>query len=283
MLLRKADVNDCLPTPVDDIVAAAGLVESPDYVLTESKISQAPRELRSLLRSAARKIRGVLDRRERVIHVNPTLDVPAQRQFTRCHEVMHDVLPWQRELMVLGDTNRTLAADVGLLFEREANQGGAELLFQLDLLTRIARDYPTDISTPILLAQMFGASIHATIRHWVANSNRPICGLVLDTTALSHAPLTFRRYEAIESPTWTTTFGTKRFPSRIAATNHPFIASLRHGPIDTQWNFADSNGDATTLNVQSFCNTYRTFVLLWLPFRESFVARHRRKLILDVA
>ena len=74
-LLRKADVDERLPTPVDDLIAAAGLLEYDDYVLSESKIKQAPRELRRLLRSAGRKIRGVLDRRERVLHVNPDIDV----------------------------------------------------------------------------------------------------------------------------------------------------------------------------------------------------------------
>ena len=112
VLLRKADAEDRLPTPVDDIVASCGLLESDDYVFSESKISQAPRELRKLLRSAGRKIRGALDRRERVLHVSPSIVVPAQKQFVRCHEAMHDALPWQRDLVVLGDTNRTLAPDV---------------------------------------------------------------------------------------------------------------------------------------------------------------------------
>src|SRR6266567_8331863 len=69
-LLRNADADGRLPTPVDDLISAAGLVESGEYVLSESRIRQAPRELRQLLRAAGRKVRGILDRRERIVHVN---------------------------------------------------------------------------------------------------------------------------------------------------------------------------------------------------------------------
>jgi hypothetical protein len=277
-LLRKADACERLPTPVDDIIDGAGLLEPDDYVLSEGKISQAPLELRKLLRTAGRKIRGALDRRERVLYVSPAIEVPAQRQFVRCHEAMHDALPWQRDLLVLGDTNKTLAPDVELLFEREANQGGAELLFQLDLLSRVARDYPTDITTPIALADMFGASKHATFRRWIEDHPHSVCGLVLAPDPVSTTPLTFRRFEVVESQAWRRRFGANRFPVRLAASDHPFVSSLGApwlGKIDTSWGMPDRDGETTTLRVQSFCNSYRTFVLLWLASKEGFVARHR--------
>lgn len=285
-LLRKAAVDERLPTPVDDIVAACGLVESDDYVFSENKIRRAPRELRKLLRSAGRKIRGALDRRERVVHVSPSIEVPAQRQFVRCHETMHDALPWQRDLMVLGDTNRTLAPDVEFQFEREANQGGAELLFQLDLLARVARDYPTDIATPVALAELFGASIHATFRRWIETHSNSVCGLVLDPEPLNTTPLTFRRFEIIESRSWKQQHGANRFPIQLASTGHSFLAPLGPpwpGQIDTHWALDDSNGDRTLVRVQSFCNTYRTFVLLWPPAKERFIARHRTQPRIEVS
>jgi len=285
-VLHQADVEDRLPTPVDDIISACGLLESDDYVLSESKIAQAPRELRKLLRSAGRKVRGALDRRERVLHISPSIDVPAQRQFVRCHEAMHDALPWQRDLLVLGDTSRTLAPDVEFVFEREANQGGAELLFQVDLLARVGRDYPTDITTPVTLAELFGASIHATFRRWIEDHPNPVCGLVLDPQAVSLSPLTFRRFELVESRDWTARYGPRRFPVRLTSNAHMFLAPLGPpwpGQIDTYWGIDDSNGDMTTVRVQSFCNTYRTFILLWPPAKESFVARHRARPKIEVS
>lgn len=279
-LLRKADVDERLPTPVDDIVAASGLLEDADYVLSETKIRNAPKQLRRLLRSAGRKIRGALDRRERVLHVSPAVDVPGQRQFIRCHETMHDALPWQRDLLVLGDTSKTLAPDVELRFEQEANQGAAEILFQLDLLRSIARDYPTDRSTPVALAQMFGASIHATFRRWVEHHSGAACGMALDPEPMSVSPLTFRRFELVESDEWRQRFGSRRFPVRLCESTHRFLVPLglpMPGRIDTEFTLADRAGSVNTLRVQSFTNGYRTFVLVWLPGKESFIARHRRR------
>ena len=284
-LLRRADVADRLPTPVRDIVDVAGLDEVDDFVLSESKIRQAPAALRKLLRGAARKVRGALDRRERVLHVSPTVSVPAQRNFVRCHEIMHDALPWQRDLLVLGDTAQTLAPNIELLFEREANQGGAELLFQLDLLATVARDYPTDITTPVALAEMFGSSIHATFRRWVETHEHAVCGLVLSAQPVSRAPVTYRRFELIESSAWTAQFGWRRFPHRPNALTYPFLTSLSKpfaGQTDSSWMLDDANGETTAVTVQSFCNTYRTFVLVRLPTRERFIARHRRRPTLEV-
>lgn len=279
-VLRKADVAERLPTPVDDIIASCGLLESDDYVLSESKIAQAPRELRSILRAAGRKIRGALDRRERVLHVSPSIDHPAQRQFVRCHEAMHDALPWQRDLLVLGDTKRTLAPDIEFTFEREANQGGAELLFQLDLLKRIARDYPVDISTPVQLSALFGASIHSTFRRWVESNGSPVCGLVIDPKPLIDTPPAYRRYELVESQSWTQRYGPNRFPTRLDSRTHSFLAPLGlpgSTDINLSWGLHDRNAAMTTVNVQSLSNTYRVFVLLWLPTKESFIARHRAR------
>ncbi|GAB1813644.1 M78 family metallopeptidase domain-containing protein [Mycobacterium sp. MUNTM1] len=279
-VLRKADIAERLPTPVNDIIASCGLLESDDYVLSESKIAQAPRELRKILRAAGRKIRGALDRRERVLHVSPSVDHPAQRQFVRCHEAMHDALPWQRDLLVLGDTKRTLAPDIEFTFEREANQGGAELLFQLDLLTRVARDYPIDISTPVQLSALFGASIHATFRRWVESSASPVCGLAIDPKPLIDTPPTYRRYELVESESWTRRYGPNRFPARMDSSRHGFLAPLGlpgSTDINLSWGLHDCNAEMTTVKVQSFSNTYRVFVLLWLPSKESFIARHRAR------
>jgi hypothetical protein len=285
-VLRKADAGDRLPTPVDDILTSCGLLESDDYVLSESKIMQAPSNLRKLLRGAGRKIRGALDRKERIIHVSPSVEVPSQRQFVRCHEAMHDALPWQRDLMVLGDTSLTLAPDVEFVFEREANQGGAELLFQLDLLARVARDYLTDITTPVRLAGMFGASIHATFRRWIEDHHKPVCGLVLDPKPITTSPLTFRRFELVESESWQHQYGLNRFPRQLISSRYSFVGNLASeqlGQVDAHWGFTDRNGEMTTVRVQSFCNTYRTFVLIWPPTRESFIARHRARPQIQVA
>ena len=278
-LLRKADIDEQLPTPVSDLVSAVGLIEDADYILTDTAISRAPKELRRLLRSAGRKIRGVLDRRERVLHVSPDVEVPAQRQFVRCHEAMHDALPWQRDLLVFGDTKETLSPEIELRFEQEANQGAAELLFQLDLLARIARDYPTDKSTPIILADMFGASIHATARRWVEHHPRAICCIALDPKPIVNGQLTFRRYEVIESKQWRSYFGSNRFPIQLDIQMYPFLASLSTpglNDVEEEWVLTDNVGSTKAVRVQSFTNRYRIFLLIWVPKKDGLIARFRR-------
>ena len=106
-LLRLADVGEWLPTPVEDIVVAAGLTKTDEIHITESMIRRAPAKMQRLLRSAARKIQGVLHRGEQVIQIAPTNSAERER-FVTCHEVTHAILPWQSDLAVLGDNQRAL-------------------------------------------------------------------------------------------------------------------------------------------------------------------------------
>lgn len=280
-LLRSADVNERLPTPVDDIVAAAELIEADDYVLSESKIREAPKALRRFLQSARNKIRGVLDRREKVIHVSDSVTNDARRDFIRLHETFHHAARWQRELL-FGDTDITLAPSIDLRFEREANQGAAELFFQRTLFERVARDYPVDISTPAELHALFGPSFHATFRRWIETHEHALMGVALDPQPLSTAPVRFRRYELIESTKWRRQFGHTRLPRRVVSErNLPFLVEIAASPVDVtdlgELAWADVNGRRRDLRVQSLGTPYRTFVLMWLPQRERTVARLRRK------
>ena len=64
-LLRVADVKERLPTPVDDLVAAADLRKVAKIDIDEAMVAAAPTaEMRRILGGAMRKIRGLLDRRD---------------------------------------------------------------------------------------------------------------------------------------------------------------------------------------------------------------------------
>lgn len=269
-LLHAADVEERLPTPVEDIVVAAGLSRTDEIVVSASMITRAPKRMRRLLRSASPKILGILDRRERVIQT-ASLGTPGRRRFVTLHEVAHDILPWQADLAVLGDNRHTLSPQVTALFEREANQGAAELLFQQDLLKRRALDYPIKLSTPIELAVLFGASIHATFRRWVEGLDTTACGLVLDTSLTENHRT---RYEQIFTPQWKQQIGHRSFPTRVPTTRYPFASQeLSEGTCQT----TDRNGAPVTLRYETFETPYRRFVLLWSPTRQGFVARHRKQ------
>ena len=268
-LLRLADVGERLPTPIEDIVAAAGLTKTDEIVLSESMIQRAPANMQRLLRSASRKVQGLLDRRERVIQIAADNSTVRER-FVTCHEVAHDILPWQANLAVLGDNQRTLSPQTTALFEREANQGAAEILFQQDLLERMARDHPVSISTPVVLAECFGASKHATFRRWTESIDAVACGLVLNSKLIEGRR---RRYEQILTSRWQQQFGCGGFPNVMDVQAFPFAGRiLSEGAVP----IIDVNGTPVELRYETLQTPYRRFALLWIPQRESLVARHRR-------
>ena len=272
-LLHAADAGDRLPTPVNDIVAAAGLTRTDDIVLSPSMISRAPKKMRPLLRSARRKILGVLDRRERVIQIKSARTAGRER-FVTCHEVAHDIFPWQADLAVVGDNRQSLSPNVTAMFEREANQGAAEILFQQDLLRRMARDYPISISTPLELAVLFGSSIHATFRRWVEGLDAVACGLVLDPNLTENRR---SRYEQIFTPQWQQQIGRQSFPLTMTTTQYPFVSEeLREGTFHT----TSQDGTSVELRYETYTTGYRQFTLLWSPTRQSFIARHRKQPII---
>jgi hypothetical protein len=277
-LLMKADVAERLPTPVDDLVSAAGLMEADDYEINESLIQKMPRYLRGVVRGAARKITGLLDRREQVISIDQSLD-ERRKKFVKLHEVSHHIFPWQRELQVLADTAKTLSPSIKMLFEREANQGAAELFFQVDLLKRVARDYPLHRTTPFELGELFGSSAHAAFRHWIGSHPGCVCGFVLDKHYVARGEIIFKRFECIPSSDWSEQFGNRVFPQTLPISTFSFLGPLVTGrdDVETDWTLDDLNMIPRTVNVQSFSNGYNNFVMVWVPEQESFVARLRKK------
>jgi hypothetical protein len=277
-LLHKADAIEVLPTPVEQLVEAAELAQSDEWLLDESLLAKASAEVRSILRGVGRKLRGTLDRRERVIYVDPDLST-ARARFVKLHETTHEVLPWQRDLHLFADNDVTLSETVERQMEQEANQGAAELLFQLDYFSRIARDYPTKLSTPVELSTMFGASIHASIRRWVEGHDHAISVLVLEGAPSSNDPLTYRMRYQIQSPAWRQVFGPSTFGRTVSAATMPFLGTIT-GPMvwdaESTWQFPGRDGEMRSLLVEGFTNTYDQFVMLRVPQRDRLVARHRR-------
>src|SRR5258708_3884626 len=163
-LLHKAAVGDRLPTPVDDIVACADLVVSRDVTLSQ-KSKELSFQFPLRLRSAIRKIVGLVDLREDVIYLNHQI-LPQKRNFVTLHEVGHKVLPWQRQTYLYVDDDISLNLDICQQFEQEANQFAADVLFQMGRFAEDAGSLPFTIMSPITLAPLYGASAHAAIRRY---------------------------------------------------------------------------------------------------------------------
>jgi hypothetical protein len=280
-LLARADARGRLPTPVDDIVAAAGLERPRESVLSDSALSRAPERLRVAMMRVRSKVLAVLDRRAREVHLNPSVtDHPGQSNFKVLHEVAHDILPWQSEL-AYADDRLTLDSATRILFEREANQGAAELLFQRNFFGQMAADYEIGCAAVIELADGIGSSMHAAFRRYVESHRSSLAGLVLDPSPCAVEPLSYRRRECFHSVAYTRRFGEPRclWPATLRNDAYAFIgevpcATSNMFPPRTEVALPDLNGEPTPLEVEVFGNSYSVFVLLWLPQRQLF--KHRR-------
>lgn len=278
LLLGRADVRRRLPTPVDDIVAAAKLTEPEESILSDSALSRAPAYLREAVARLRYKVKAVLDRKTREVHLSPEVENDGRRRFKRLHEVTHDILPWQREL-AYADDESTLAWTTDRLFEQEANQGAAELLFQQAFFGQIAADYEIGIAAVVEVAGLFGGSIHAAFRRYVETHAAPLAGLMLAPRPVGRDPVVYRRHEAIHSRAWSERFEEPRsWPFRLQIPPYNFLALADRAlytddgdPLDLPWQ--DLNGSPTEIRAEAFCNQYRTFVLLWKPRREFFKRR----------
>lgn len=287
-LLRKADAYGRLPTPVEDILAAANLKETPDTFLSEGSIATMPAHLRGVLRRVSGKVHAALDRETRVVHINPATDLVGQQAFKRLHETAHDLFPWQHideGCLGFADNEMTLSPRTTILFEREANQGSAEMLFQRERFAEIAADYAVSCATVVELANLFGASRHATFRRYVESHPGTLAGVVLGPRPCGREPLAFQRREAMCSATWRDRFEDPAvWPAILRAEPFTFVEQARAcaaiGPPGGEWTHIDRNNEAATLKVEAMSNSYRTFVLVWLPGRALF---KRRRVIASAA
>jgi hypothetical protein len=277
-LLAFADARGRLPTPVDDIVAAAQLTEPAQSLLADEAINDAPRHLREKIARLKGKVKAVLDRRTKEVHLHPEIHIVGQRNFNRLHETSHNIFDWQTEL-AYADDNHTLTwapehrANLDRQWEQEANQGAAELLFQRDLLTEMAAGERIGFVSIVDLSERFGASIHATFRRVVETHHGALAGVVVDESPTIGSPITYRRYEAMHSRRWLDRFGpVNTWPKFMPVTSYPFLDHLHRrlqaqdGRTELAW--PDVNGDAVSIHAEYFNNSYRVLILLWVPQRE---------------
>jgi hypothetical protein len=117
------------------------------------------------------------------VHVNPATDLAGQQAFKRLHETSHDLFTWQHVddgRDGFADDLWTLSPKTQILFEREANQGAAELLFQRERFAAVGSDYAVSGGAVIELAERFGSSIHAAFRRYVETHRGAVAGVVLE-------------------------------------------------------------------------------------------------------
>lgn len=181
-LLQTAAAKEVYPTPVDRLVEAAELVKSGDSALLELSEDAFPqrlwRKLKGSLSDLLSVVKAGLFTREKTIFINPNTHA-ASVPFATLHECVHNILPWQKDTFVFLDSEKTFDPKTRYRFEREANCGGSYLLWQGDDYVKRAHDMPITTATPVNLADLYGGSIHSSMRYYVENHREPLILLVV--------------------------------------------------------------------------------------------------------
>ncbi len=132
-ILKQSKCFDVFPTPFDKIVEFSEL-----YVDTQTGIHSIPNHYISknidALKKALRKVYGALDRRKKIIYIEPELKI-YKRNFIKLHEVGHEVLPWQKKTYEFIDDEQTVQPETEIEYESEANFFASAALFHLTAST----------------------------------------------------------------------------------------------------------------------------------------------------
>src|ERR671915_2258075 len=147
--LSAAGVAGVLPTPLEEVQRAAGIVARHDIAALPPEVATPGRELLGAL---------WFERRE--VFVDLAQSAP-RRRFTEAHEAMHALCPWH-EAVLREDTDAELFRDTSLALEAEANHGAGLLIFQGRRFAKRIADAPRDMATVLALAEEHGASRQAT-------------------------------------------------------------------------------------------------------------------------
>lgn len=236
-----------------------------DYVSFDFDL-ELPQEAKQAVAGA--RPRALISFDDRLIATDANLDENPTR-FSVLHEVGHFVLPrHEHSLYVCDDIG--LSPATRLVFEKEASEFAAELLFLGDRFALEANSRPINAASVKELATKHGASFEATARRMVEKSFRP-CMLVVfkkeprqSGGALAQPPIWSVRY-CVASPT----FKTRHFesisgtvpadvvpvvtsPGRDIAESHKIEVSVR----------SSSERQESLFSGEFFSNTYNIFCLL---------------------
>ena len=247
----------------------------PDQALAARDLKVAQLSLDDLLVKAHlppedQTIQAMLDSEERAVAFRRGL--PSQKKnWGALHEVAHEFLPWQRELLYCcpllwlpPGVQRQLEAEADL-FAAEAFFFGREFhkrAFEGDLGLATAKELATNV---------YGTSIHATLRHYAEQCPVPACLLVwkpgIDSEAAEPSgELALHYYVKSRSFGWHIDPGQVADPDGAVARVFE-DASL--GVVSHEMVHVGRSGQEYVAQAESFSNSYNVFTLISQPVRRS--------------
>ena len=262
--LRKAGVVGVLPTPMDELIAAAklkGVTDPEPFIRTF--MAGLQEGARAVFRSALQKLRGIADLRERAIYV-PRDTNDRRILFAKGHEAGHQLIPWHNVNTGYQDDDLSLSPEAQECFDQEANFFSAEVIFQGSRFTSRVRDYKPSLDAVFQLADEHGASRHATLWRYVEEQDEAVSVVAYFPSRYSadqNGYPALCRGRIVGSPRFISKFASVELPKQLSV-GHPWAAAREvgttcegeislqclEGPVDFQW--------------QAWWNTYRLFVLL---------------------
>ncbi len=186
--------------------------------------------------------------------------VQLKRRFVIAHEIIHDLLPWHRSLLI-GDNEATLNPTFHQAMEAEANYGGRRLIFMGGQFQKEALDSAFDWKTIEQLKKRYDNTLTTTLWHMVCerDPNQPAFGLIskhpyhgdicpkAGNDNVAYVPRSNALIEHFPSLTHEIAYS--------AVVEH--AGTKKRGPVgEGESVFYDANGDAHTFEIFSFSNTY---------------------------
>lgn len=228
----------------------------PDPLETVLADSNLPEEARD-------KIDGFIDLDGRMVCLRAGLH-PHQYRLGLMHEIAHDVLPWQQEILHYCPIF-SLPAELQHDFEREANLFAVECSFLADRFIGLVAEVPGHLRSAVAMAADHVMSFEATFRHFVeCHPGRCVLlvSKLVDTDLVTGTP-TFQVQYYVPSASANCRIPTRqRFatPELAARMNSNFESD---GVVDHTVVFGGAFA-GRQLVAQSFWNTYKLFTLVWL-------------------
>lgn len=281
--LSAAGVKDKLPTPKEDIVATAKLVEIGAIDLSKYEERWLNKGI-TIFKGALSKFKGLLDFREKLIYVNPDIH-HSQITFVTYHEVTHRILSWHEGLFDPHlDTDYSIDPWIATGLEAEANLGASLIQFQIDRFTKELKDLPLGLSSAMHLAERFETSLHSTFRKYIEDSPRSCALLVLETLigqTFDSQPI-LRLWYPMQSEAFTDEFGMIDW-EKFYNPGHPIYDTVFSGSLkilhEGEITVSDLRGFGKKCKIETFCNMFNYFVLVYpmahSPSRTKLIIVHK--------
>lgn len=263
-ILKSSKSLDVFPTPIEKIVQHSELYIAGGIDLKSLEKKYKSSHFSEALKSGLSKIRGFLDRREKVIYLDMD-QIGSRQNFVTLHETGHNVLPWQNKTLEFLDDDETLDPDTQEEFEMEANYFASVTLFQNDRFDNHAKKFELGMPSVVQLSNHFGASVHATFRRYVENTKYRCALLILKNLSEKGQVANGDFRNSFHSDTFLSSFGSLEWPENFGykwefIKDHLFLK--KKWKVNGSINLKTLNGNVD-FTYHYFGNSYNSFVLIF--------------------